>query len=168
MKNLAVITIVFLLLVSCKEYSKVISLEGSWQFALDSTDVGISQGWYNKDFNDKIALPGTTDEAGKGVPNLLTPSIGKPQVLHLTRKNRYVGPAWYSKEVNIPSDWKDKQIRLFLERVIWSTTVWVDGIEIPEKGESLIAPHSFNLTEYLTPGKHLLAIRVDNKSSPSL
>ena len=163
MKNLAVITIVFLLLVSCKEYSKVISLEGSWQFALDSTDVGISQGWYNKDFNDKIALPGTTDEAGKGVPNLLTPSIGKPQVLHLTRKNRYVGPAWYSKEINIPSAWKDKQIRLFLERVIWSTTVWVDGIEIPEKGESLIAPHSFNLTEYLTPGKHLLAIRVDNR-----
>jgi len=72
MKILAVITIVFLLLVSCKEYSKVISLEGSWQFALDSTDVGISQEWYKKDFNDKIALPGTTDEAGKGVPNLLT------------------------------------------------------------------------------------------------
>ncbi|WP_075559757.1 sugar-binding domain-containing protein [Parabacteroides timonensis] len=148
---------------ACRETSPVISLAGEWQFAMDSTDVGVSEKWFARSFDDKIQLPGTTDEAGYGVPNALLPSIGKPQILHLTRKNSYVGPAWYSREVTIPSDWKDKSIELKLERVIWQTRVWVDGNPVSGSCESLISPHVFDLTEYLTPGKHKLTVRVDNR-----
>lgn len=150
-------------LFACKNTSTEISLAGEWSFALDSTDTGVNEGWHKKQFYDKIQLPGTTDDAGYGTPNPLPPSIQKPQVLHLTRKNSYTGPAWYSKEISIPSDWKDKSIELKLERVIWQTTVWVDDKEVPVKQESLIAPHLFDLTDFLTPGKHKITIRVDNR-----
>lgn len=150
-------------LLACKDSPTIISLAGEWNMALDSTDVGITQGWYANSFADKIQLPGTTDDAGYGIPNQLPPSIEKPQILHLTRKNSYVGPAWYTREITIPSDWEGKNVELKLERVIWQTAVWVDGKAVDGKQESLIAPHYFDLTKQLTPGKHRLTIRVDNR-----
>lgn len=152
-----------LCLFSCKNTSSRISLAGEWQFALDSTDIGVNENWAALTFQHKIQLPGTTDDAGYGTPNTLSPSIQKPQVLHLTRKNSYVGPAWYSKEVDIPSSWDGKAVELRLERVIWQTSVWVDGERVPGVQESLIAPHVFDLTRYITPGKHKITIRVDNR-----
>lgn len=150
-------------LLSCKNKTTYISLAGEWHFALDSADAGIGENWPTRTFQHKIQLPGTTDDAGYGTPNPLAPSLQKPQVLHLTRKNSYIGPAWYSKEVDIPSDWKGKTIELKLERVIWQTSVWVDGEKVPHIQESLVAPHLFDLTAYMSPGKHQLTIRVDNR-----
>ena len=150
-------------LFSCKNNPSRISLAGEWKFALDSTDTGINENWAEQNFKNTIQLPGTTDDAGYGTPNQLEPSIQKPQVLHLTRKNSYVGPAWYSKEVDIPSGWKGKTIELKLERVIWQTSVWVDGKQVDGMQESLIAPHLYDLTEYMTPGKHKITVRVDNR-----
>lgn len=151
------------LFTGCKEKSLTTSLAGEWEFAIDSTDVGITEEWYAGSLDDRIQLPGTTDEAGYGTPNSLPPSISKPQILHLTRKHSYVGPAWYIREVSIPSAWEGKNVELKLERVIWQTNVWVDGIEVPGEQESLIAPHYFDLAKHLTPGKHRIAIRVDNR-----
>ena len=149
-----------LMLTSCQKPSSEISLAGKWQFAMDSTDIGITEKWFERSFADKIQLPGTTDEAGYGIPNTLLPSVEKPQILHLTRKNSYVGPAWYSRGISIPSNWEGKSIELKLERVIWQTSVWVDDNPVQGSCESLISPHRFDLTGYLTPGKHKLTIRV--------
>jgi hypothetical protein len=147
-------------------YSKganIISLEGEWQFSPDSADVGIAGKWFSRDFSDHIFLPGTTDDGQKGIPNTLQPAITRPQILHLTRKYSYTGPAWYKKEVIIPSDWKGKNIRLKLERVIWQTSLWIDGAEVEQRGESLITPQYFDLTGLLTPGKHSICMRIDNR-----
>lgn len=163
MKHFLFICISLIMFSACRETSPVISLAGEWQFAMDSTDVGVTEKWFERTFSDKIQLPGTTDEAGYGIPNSLPPSIGKPQILHLTRKNSYVGVAWYSREIDIPANWKDRPVELKLERVIWHTSVWIDGNPVPGYNESLISPHYFDLTEHLTPGKHRLTIRVDNR-----
>ncbi|HEU4788340.1 MAG TPA: glycoside hydrolase family 2 TIM barrel-domain containing protein, partial [Flavobacterium sp.] len=41
---------------------------------------------------------------------------------------------------------------------------WIDGNELPAEQNSLIAPHYFDLTKYLTAGKtHRITIRVDNR-----
>ena len=148
---------------ACSHAPAELSLEGEWAFALDSLDVGVTEGWQAKPFGEVIQLPGTTDDAGYGVANTLPPSIEKPQVLHLTRKHSYVGPAWYSKEVEIPAAWDGKQVELELERVIWGTSVWVDGQEVGPAQESLVAPHRYDLTAYLSPGKHRITVRVDNR-----
>ena len=73
----------------------------------------------------------------------------------------YAGVAWYQRDVTIPDSWAGKTIRLYLERCHWVSRVWVDGKEAG-KQDALSAPHWFDLTPYLTPGKHTLSIRVDN------
>ena len=151
------------LLTACRTNNRVLSLAGEWQVALDSLDVGVEQRWFEGGFTRRMPLPGTTDEAGLGIANTLAPSLEKPQILHLTRKHSYVGPAWYVREVEIPHDWAGRRIHLSLERVLWQTAVWVDGQAVPGREESLVAPHNYDLTAYLTPGRHTLALRVDNR-----
>jgi len=142
----------------------VLSLSGAWTVRLDSLDEGEVFGWYNQNFDQIMQLPGTTDDAGLGVANSLEPKLEKPQLLHLTRKNSYIGAVWYSKEVIIPKKWEHKQISLLLERVIWQTNIWVDGIEVEQSQNSLVAPHQYDLTAYLKPGeKQRITIRVDNR-----
>lgn len=141
-----------------------INLAGEWTVSLDSADIGLNQGWEGQLFSTPIELPGTTDAAGLGEECVLKPSINKPQILHLTRAHRYVGPAWYSRLIKIPSDWEGKECILQLERVLWDTQIWIDGIRVKGHEESLTTPHEFLLTPYLKPGKQqMLTLRIDNR-----
>lgn len=143
---------------------RVMNIAGEWTVQLDSTDSGLKNGWQNMNFKQLMKLPGTTDDAGLGIPNKLKPSLEKLQMSHLTRKNSYLGAAWYTREITVPKDWKGKELILKLERVIWKTNVWVDGKELQAEQNSLIAPHYFDLSKYLTAGKtHRLTIRIDNR-----
>lgn len=139
-----------------------ILLSGTWQVKLDPQNAGLSGKWYNTNFKETIQLPGTLDDAGIGEATLLSDSAMTKDVLGmLTRKHSYIGPAWYSREVVIPKNWSGKRIQLFLERVIWQTTVWIDGAEVGSD-ESLSVPHRFELKALSKPGKHRLVIRIDN------
>ena len=150
------------MLITTKAISQQISLAGKWNVALDSLSIGETAGWYREIPGRMIKLPGTTDEAGLGIPNALKPKMEKPQLTHLTRKYSYVGKAWYTREVVIPSDWKGKYIELKAERVLWQTHIWVDGKKVPASCNSLVAPHRYDLSLYLTPGQHHISVCVDN------
>ncbi len=156
--------ILFALCCMLNVQAQTISLEGEWRYRLDAQDKGIKEQWFNQSFENKLRLPGTLDDAGVGDPTTLTAdSLNKETLLMLTRKHSYIGAAWYSKEIVIPASWKGKHIELFLERIIWTSAVWVDGKEVAGKEESLSTPHRFPLSELLTPGKHKLVIRIDNR-----
>ncbi len=133
-----------------------ISLAGTWRFRLDPKKVGLEQQWYATRLPDEIKLPGTTDEAKRGLPNPAKPSLDG-----LYRPNVYAGPAWYQRDIEIPADWQGKRVDLLLERVHWETRVWLDGREIGTQ-DSLIAPQVHDLGKAVAPGKHSLTIRVDN------
>jgi hypothetical protein len=155
--------IIILLFAATGANAQTLSLAGKWQYRLDPEDKGIAEAWFNQRFDRSLQLPGTLDDAGIGKATELTPdSLNKEILLMLTRKHAYIGPAWYAKEVTIPASWRDKSIRLTLERVLWNTRVWVDGQECGAD-ESLIAPHRFSASAMLTPGKHRLVIRIDNR-----
>jgi Glycosyl hydrolases family 2, sugar binding domain/Glycosyl hydrolases family 2 len=143
----------------------VLSLAGEWKVRLDSLDKGLSLGWHNELNQNGVSLhlPGTLDEAGLGKRYNTKAELKRPIVDQLTRKYSYVGPAWYTREITIPEQWKVKELFLFLERVLWKTEVWVDGKKADQSGTSLVAPHVFDLTALLTTGKHLLTICVDNR-----
>lgn len=81
----------------------------------------------------------------------------------MSRYYKYEGAAWYSRNIEIPADWKEKHIVLFLERTR-PTTVWIDGREVG-KCNYLSTPQEFNLTHFLAPGSHKLTICVDNGKS---
>jgi len=40
--------------------------------------------------------------------------------------HKYYGPAWYQRDIEIPAPWKDKEVELLLERVLWESKVWVN------------------------------------------
>jgi hypothetical protein len=139
-----------------------ISLAGAWQVKLDSGNAGLEQKWFNQQFAEKIMLPGTLDDAGKGkANNLSADKLVKDVLINLIRKHTFIGAAWYSKEITIPQNWTSKSISLYLERVIWNTRVWVDGQEMGSQ-ESLSVPHQFDLSALSKPGKHRLVVRIDN------
>ena len=156
--------VMILLLAACTPSTDKIDLSGTWTVRLDSADVGIAKNWQGQIWDTPIQLPGTTDDAGLGVHSSLEPELTKPQLLHLTRQNSYVGPAWYAREIRIPETWENKDCILKLERVLWDTQVWVDGTPVKGHEESLTTPHFYDLTRYVKPGgQHLLSIRVDNR-----
>ncbi len=163
---------------------QTIDLSGFWRFRIDSLDTGEPGRWFAGVLPGGLRLPGSMQERGFGDPVSLntrwTGSIvdrswftdkkyapyrepGNIKVPFWLQPERiYAGAAWYQKEVIIPDSWKGKKILLFLERCHWETTLWVDqtpaGIQ-----NSLGAPHEYDLTALLTPGKHRLTLRVDNR-----
>ena len=109
-----------------------------------------------------ILLPGTTDLAGIGTADTLTPLLKKPQLLHLTRKNSFVGKADYSREIEIPREMAGKPLRLVLERVMWRSCPKIDGVALGECRESLTTPHEYLIPGGLSAGKHTLTLEIDN------
>ena len=141
-----------------------ISLSGEWKVKLDSLSVGVNENWAAKPFiGTNIHLPGTLDDANIGKPNTLTPAINNYVLSNLTRKHQFIGMAWYQKEIDIPKNWDGKIIELSLERVIWESKVFIDG-EFIGSANSLIGTHDFDLSRFLSPGKHLLTISIDNSN----
>ena len=149
---------------SCTSPVTELSLEGNWIVKLDSMNVGMDEAWAGKKLDGtQIQLPGTLDDAGLGVKNTQEPAMDNRVLWGLTRKHQYIGAAWYQKEVVIPADWKGKKLDLELERVIWESKLFIDG-KLVGKNESLTAPHRYDSSSALTPGKHTITIRIDNSN----
>jgi hypothetical protein len=165
------------------ESRQSISLEGQWRFQLDRDNLGEKQKWYAGTLPQRITLPGSSAEHGFGddisVDTKWTGQIvdrswftdakyekyRQPGSLKipfwLTPVKHYVGPAWYQHQIDVPQSWRGKRIVLLLERCHWETKVWVDGVAVGAQ-DSLCTPQLHDLSELLTPGAHLLTIRVDN------
>jgi hypothetical protein len=157
MNKIATIFSVFLIAV-LQLKAQTVSLSGIWKFKLDPFATGISSNGLQllPSLAETIILPGSTDQAGKGIRTQEMTS------LRLTRLFEYKGAAWYEKEVFIPEDWKDKELRLFLERAHWETALWVNG-QPAGKQESLSTPHVYDITDLVMTGKkNVFRIRVDN------
>ena len=164
-------------------HAQVMDLSGTWRFAVDRNDQGISDRWYLRTLDDHVQLPGSMITNGKGDPvDLNTPWVGSfndqtffkldRYAPYRTRENfkipywlqpdnYYSGVAWYQRDIEIPKSWKKKSIHLFFERCHWESRVWIDGREVGMQN-ALSAPQQYDLTDYLTPGKHTLSVRVDN------
>ncbi|MES1180899.1 MAG: sugar-binding domain-containing protein, partial [Verrucomicrobiota bacterium] len=187
-KNLFLLTVLVSLCTGANPLraAETLPLAGEWRFALDRTDAGTNGQWFAKDLPDKIQLPGILQAQGYGddisptTPWVLTlgdawwkiqpaslrehfSQPGQVEVPFLSQPPKhYLGAAWYQRDIEIPADHRDRHFTLFLERAHWKTTVWVDDKEFPSN-DSLGAPHITDLG-VLTPGKHRLSIRVDNRA----
>ncbi len=138
-----------------------VDLSGSWQFQIDPDDEGVAAGWFGQPLDGSIRLPGTTSMAKAGQPLELAPEMTKQVLRGLHQRHEYIGPAWYSRDVEVPADWSDRPVQLLLERVIWTTDVWLDGKKVG-RATSLSTPQVINLG-MLSAGSHKLSLRVDNR-----
>ncbi len=156
--NLSTLSALLLMALPILAQPNSIDLSGTWNLKLDAKDQMIQSPAETWKFDDTMALPGTTDLAKKG-PHV---TEAPPFEYHLIREWAFKGPAYYSREITIPSDWKNVETQLMLERVMWQSRVWIDGKEISSPQDSLNTPHYHNLGK-LTPGKHQLILRIDNR-----
>jgi hypothetical protein len=180
------ISIILLSLLACKQkpVQQKIDLSGTWNYALDKADRGISENWFTKSLTDTLHLPGSLTSNGIGDDiTLTTPWIGqivdssfykKPEYEKFRQPGNikvpfwlqpvkyYKGAAWYQKTVTIPENWNKQSVELFLERCHWESRLWVDGTEVGMQN-SLGTPHRYDLTQLLTPGKHQLTLCIDNR-----
>ena len=137
-----------------KEKPQAVSLAGEWQVRLDPDSSGVSRGYFRLENGQPIRLPGTLDEAGYGIP-----TEGSDYGI-LTRRYKYTGPAWYVRQIDVPREWADRELELYLERVMWQSEVWLDGERIDTQ-DGLGTPHTHRLGR-LSAGSHTLAVRVNN------
>lgn len=132
-----------------------IPLVGNWGLQLDTAGAGIAPDWLTKSCTDSLFLPGTTDMGKKGTYNTdmtLTTSLSREYV--------FEGKALYTKQVDIPEEWDGTSVRLVMERTK-PTTIWIDGKEVGANNDISTA-QQYDLSSYLFPGTHTVAILVDN------
>ncbi len=178
----------FLLLAlwSCSSETKnTIDLSGEWQFKMDSLNVGITEMWYNREFEENVQLPGSMVENGKGLDvNLNTQWTGGIQnpdwnkdpnyapyfdsdnfrfPFWLQPLKKYTGEAWYRKTISIPEDWNGKPVFLFLERPHWQSNVWINGL-LAGSQNSLGTPHIYDITRFVKTGENKISICIDNRT----
>lgn len=156
--SILLITAPFFLSAHADAVRETIPLGGEWDFQLDGEERGIEEEWFNKSLNDTIQLPGTTDEAKKGIKN--TKRVDD----RLSRPWKWIGAAWYQRKVEIPDSWAGKRITLTMERTK-DSRVWVDG-QFCAWNDSLSAPHVLDLSDVMTPGTRTLTILIDNARVP--
>ena len=180
------ISTLILLSVACQkpETHNRIDLSGTWQFAVDPSDMGITEKWFIRTLKDTLHLPGSMTSNGKGDDiTLSTPWTGQIVDSSFFKNPEYAvyrepgkikipfwlqplkyfkGAAWYQKEVNIPEEWNGKSVELFLERCHWQSQLWMDDQFIGSQN-SLGTPHRYDLTNRLTPGKHRFTLCIDNR-----
>jgi beta-galactosidase len=164
-------------------YTHAVDLSGRWRFALDRTDSGEKTKWFNAMLPGQIDLPGVLqaqyfgDEISTSTPwvlflydhfwylrddykayiqprNTKVPFLSQPP-------RHYLGVAWYQRDIQIQPYMVSRRLVLTLERPHWETTVWIDDRKIGSD-RSLVAPHVYDLGA-VTPGRHRLTIRVDNR-----
>lgn len=158
----------------------IIDISGQWQFQLDLDKKGHDEEWFKQaTFDDYVQLPGTTDTNKKGYKTLPWPDdsitrkfefpkdFENPKWIYElntapSRKYKYIGAAWYQKNIEIPTSWDGKRMELFLERSLFKMEVWIDGNKVGED-VALYTPRRFDLTPFIKAGQtHRLTLCIDN------
>lgn len=116
-----------------------LNLNGLWNYAIVSKE---NQGTA-KDYDGQILVPYCIESALSGVKKTLHP-------------DEYL---WYKRELELPSDWTDRQIILHFGAVDWETTVYINNKEVGTHTGGYL-PFSMNITDYLHSKDNTLTVRV--------
>ena len=120
------------------ERSQWKNLNGLWNYAITKKDANLPA-----KFDGEILVPFAIEASLSGV--------GKK----ITGENSL----WYERKLEIPADWKDKDILLHFGAVDWKAEVFVNGKKVGEHVGGY-APFSFNITKTLKNGENSLSVRV--------
>ena len=134
--------------------NNTIDLSGNWYVKLDTANEWIKKAPDSCKTEGNIELPASLAEKGFGFKTKGSDNG------ELTPAYKYIGKAWYTREIEIPKSWKGKDTELFLERVLWESQVYIDGKAL-SSNDALGTPHVHELGK-LAPGRHQLTVLVDN------
>lgn len=143
---------------------KIMDLSGSWSYRTDYDDCGITKEYFKDSFKTHgFLLPGSACGNGIGRKREYYDEPTKEALRAPRERYEYLAPLWLQRELDVPESFEGKYIRLFLERVNIASRLWLDGERIGRQIIGLSAPHVYNLTGRLTPGKHVITLQIDNR-----
>lgn len=126
------------------------------KFKRDRYNQGMPQRWYLSDHDDS--------DWGEADTYYLWDQQFEPEN---ERGNDYDGHAWYRMTVNIPADFKDKPMKLWLGGAMNEAWVWVNGKYVGHKKHMIWWHHlhdiELDVTDLIKPGEeNTLTVRVFN------
>lgn len=139
-----------------------LSLNGIWKFHYSDTPEGVISDFFTERFNDRawdtIRVPSNWEMKGYGDPlfrNVSTPF--RPDPPKVPREYNPTGS--YRRTFTIPSNWKDREVFLRMEKTASASFVWINGREVGynEGGQE---PAEYNITGYLKSGRNTIAVVV--------
>lgn len=154
MKKIVLILCVTLAACSNPYTRQKISLNGEWKFALDSTDTGEKDRWFEK-----------------GIPPSISQTVTVPHTWSNMFKDaktaiQYWCKGFYQKEIFISSEYKDKLLRLQFDAVYHDAVIWINGQKAGEHRGSGYTRFYIDATSYLKPGENnTIIVLSDNSSS---
>ncbi len=146
--------------------SNFMSLNGMWKFNWVQNETEKPVNFYQVGFEDQcwvdFPVPGIWEVNGYGDP--LYKNVGyawsnqfrsNPPLVESA--NNHVGS--YRKTIDLPADWKGRQVYLHVGSATSNLYVWVNGKFVGYSEDSKMAAE-FDITKYLQPGKNLIAMQV--------
>jgi beta-glucuronidase len=123
------------------------SLNGLWDFALDTSSEGRSAGWWKQRLAGARQIP---------VPASYNDILLEPDV------HDHVGDAWYQTNVRVPAGWRGERIVLRFDSATHRAAVWVDERQVAEH-EGGYTPFEAEITELVEAGGEVrITVAVNN------
>lgn len=147
-----IIAIFFMGIVGCQPSNspQTIDLSANWSFSPDENNIGISENWYDVDFDDSrwAMLDAGKKWEEQGYPDL--DSYG-----------------WYRKTIDIPEDWNGKDVWIKFAAVNDAYDLFVNGEQVSSFGAANITfadkPSFTKVTNNIKYGSpNLISVRVND------
>lgn len=148
------------------------SLNGSWKFHWVKSPDERPIDFYKADFDisgwDEIPVPSNWEIHGYGTPiysNVRFPHLRQPPKIIGDVPDDYTAAkepnpvGSYRTVFTVPKNWDSRQVFIHFEGVASSFYLWINGQKVGYS-EGSRTPAEFNLTEFLQPGKNVLAAEV--------
>lgn len=146
--------------------SNFLSIEGTWKFNFAQSPEQRPADFFKIDYNDgewkTIPVPGIWEVNGFDDP--LYTNIDYPWNGHfpytppiVPDEHNYVGS--YRRTINIPANWKGKQVIAHFGSVTSNIHLWVNGKFVGYSEDSKLEAE-FDITKYLKPGENLIAFQI--------
>ena len=115
-----------------RERAEWLSLNGEWDFEIDNAKVG-----KYKDFQKRTSLEG----------KIVVPFCPESRLSGVAHTD-FINAVWYTRAIDIPTEWEGKRVLLHLDACYHTTTVFVNGKRVGEHfgGHT---PFAFDITAYL-------------------
>jgi beta-galactosidase len=138
------------------------SLNGRWQFDWSKNPSRKPDDFYQTGFDaagwDHIDVPSNWEVEGFGTP--VYSNVPYPYNTSELRTPKEWNPVGsYRKWVEVPEDWDGRRVYLHFDGVQSAFYLWVNGEQVGYSQGSR-TPAEFDVTDYLTKGKNLVAVQV--------
>ncbi|HST10941.1 MAG TPA: glycoside hydrolase family 2 TIM barrel-domain containing protein [Terriglobales bacterium] len=127
--------------------TEIISLCGKWRFQVDPENAGTRESWFAADHS-------AADWHDVDVPHTWQVDLSRAD---------YRGIAWYRREFEARSAWREAAVRVEFEAVFHTATLWVNGQLVGEHLRKGYTAFAFDVTPMLRLAQaNTIAVRVDS------